>query len=116
MPHIASVHYTFQQNEKYSPIQQAGDISLCLFYIQNGREVVIAVNPNVTEFNSSDVEITAPPEGVKFLIYDIHQKQTQQIIVDRVTYRIDFLTWSKPSPDVLKVDFEVEKVVATEEA
>lgn len=112
-PEIVSLHVTADgPGENRSPIEQAGELTLCCIHLQKNGEVVVAINPNLTEFTPDKVTMTSDQESgpFRFKIFDIHQKQTQSVRIDGVDYEIEFLTWAKPDPETLRFDFEVRKI------
>jgi hypothetical protein len=104
---IVSLYCTSEREEADCPsIASVGELELHCTHIQNSKEVVITVNPNVTYYSTDTVEITWSHDTT-FRIFDIHQRQTHSFSADGKKYEIEFLTWSRPKGFTLRFDFEV---------
>ena len=53
----------------------AGDLTLHCALIQNDTEVLVTLNPSITDISAATTELTQTSDTT-FKIFDIHQRQT----------------------------------------
>jgi hypothetical protein len=103
--HHIALEFPFNRPNSFAII---GELTLHCAHIQNNKEVVVTVNPNITNFDQELVE-SAWGSSNRLLIFNVDKKERLAVTVDGKDYEIELMTWAKIADGVLQFDFVVEE-------